>query len=234
MSVVEISGTRPLAGGFYTVGEAARLLKIDNELRIRGWLRGYGGGAGPVIERQYPLRNGTDEIGFYDLMEIRFIEYFRRQKISLQSIRKAAAAAREELHHQHPFALSNIKFVTDRKRIFHLTAEETKDAKLRDIVSGQYAMYDVIEQFLAKGIEFHPASNLPESWRPDPETFPDIILDPHRAHGLPILARYGVPTSALFGLWRAEEQDYEAVADWYQIPRDAVEQAVEYELDLAA
>ncbi|MBD9507938.1 DUF433 domain-containing protein [Ensifer sp. ENS07] len=234
MSVVAFSRTRPLAGGFYTVSEAARLLKIDNELKIRGWLRGYGGDAGPVIERQYPLRNGTDEIGFYDLMEIRFIEYFRRQKISLQSIRKAAAAARSELGHQHPFALSNIKFVTDRKRIFHLTAEETKDTKLRDIVTGQYAMYDVIEQFLAKGIEFHPASNLPESWRPDPETFPDVILDPHRAHGLPILAQHGVPTSALFGLWRAEEQDYDAVADWYEIPREAVEQAVEYELDLAA
>lgn len=234
MSVVEFHREREPNGGFYTVSEAARLLKIDNEIRIRGWLRGYGGGAGPVILRQYPLRNGTDEIGFYDLMELRFIDYFRRQKISLQSIRKAAAAARLELRHQHPFALSNIKFVTDRKRIFHLTAEETKDTKLRDIVTGQYAMYDVIEQFLAKGIEFHPASNLPESWRPDPETFPDVILDPHRAHGLPILNKYGVPTSALFGLWRAEEQDYDAVADWYEIPREAVEQAVEYELDLAA
>lgn len=234
MNIIPLTQARLDVGGFYTVSEAARLLKIDSEPRIRGWLRGYGGEAGPVIERQYPLRNGIDEIGFYDLMEIRFIEYFRRQKISLQSIRKAAAAARAELAHQHPFALSNVKFVTDRKRIFHLTAEETKDTKLRDIVTGQYAMYDVIEAFLAKGIEFDPGSGLAESWRPDPETFPDIILDPKRAHGLPVLAKHGVPTSALFGLWRAEGQDYEAVSEWYEVPLSAVEQAIEYELDLAA
>lgn len=234
MSIIPLTQPRADVGGFYTVSEAARLLKIDSEPRIRGWLRGYGNGAGPVIDRQYPLRNGVDEIGFYDLMEIRFIEYFRRQKISLQSIRKAAAAAREELKHQHPFALSDVKFVTDRKRIFHLTAEETNDAKLRDIVTGQYAMYDVIERFLAKGIEFHPGSGLAESWRPDPETFPDVILDPRRAHGLPVLGKHGIPTSALFGLWRAEEQDYQAVSDWYEIPSTDVEQAIEFELDLAA
>lgn len=234
MSIVPLVKGASNIGGFYTVGEAARLLKIHNEPRIRGWLRGYGGGAGPVIQRQYPVQNGIDEIGFYDLMEIRFIDYFRRQKISLQSIRKAAEAARRELSHQHPFALSNIKFVTDRKRIFHLTADETNDNVLRDIVTGQYAMYDVIEEFLAKGIEFHPASGLAETWRPEPDRFPSVVLDPRRAHGLPILTEHGVPTSALFSLWRAEAQDYEAVSGWYEVPRPDVEQAVGYELDLAA
>ncbi|PDT82955.1 DUF433 domain-containing protein [Sinorhizobium sp. BJ1] len=234
MSIVQLSEAKALTGGFYTVSEVARLLKIDSEPRIRGWLRGYGNNAGPVIERQYPRRGAFDEVGFYDLMEIRFIEYFRRQKISLQSIRKAAEVARKELGHRHPFALSDVKFVTDRKRIFHLTAEQTNDAKLRDLVTGQYAMYDVIERYLAKGIEFNPGSGLAEYWRPDAAKFPNVVLDPTKAHGQPVLDDYEVPTSVLFGLWRAEDQDYDAVADWYEIPREKVEQAVEYEIDLAA
>lgn len=68
----------------------------------------------------------------------------------------------------------------------------------------------------------------------EPDKYPDVILDPKRAHGQPVLEKRDVPTSVLFGLWRAEAQDYDAVADWYEIPRADVEQAVEFEIDLAA
>ena len=40
-------------------------------------------------------------------MEVRFIEHFRRQQISLQSLRKAAENARKELNLDHPFATSS-------------------------------------------------------------------------------------------------------------------------------
>jgi hypothetical protein len=42
----------PLARGFYTVGEAARLIEVGNARRIHHWLRGYpGSGAGPLLKR---------------------------------------------------------------------------------------------------------------------------------------------------------------------------------------
>lgn len=232
MSVVQISEQRALTGGFYTIGEAARILRIDSVAKVRRWVGSARAGA-PVIVGQYQGRTPTDEVGFYDLLEIRFVDYFRRQGVSLQSIRAAAESARRDLQHTHPFALSNVKFVTDRKKIFLHTAEAIGDDRLMDIVSGQHAMYDVIESFLAKGVEFNP-SGLAKEWRPEPANYPDVVLHPLRAHGQPVLEPFGVPTSALFQLWRAEDQDYDRVADWFEIDRSKIEQAIEYELELAA
>ena len=233
MSVVNLPIAEPEVAGFYTVGEVARILRIESEAKVRRWVVAQGGNA-PVIQRQYATEYLDQELGFYDLMEIRFVEYFRRQNVSLQSIRKAAAAARRELHTRHPFALSNVKFVTDRKRIFLHTAQEEHDNRLMDIVSGQHAMYDVIENFLAKGVEFVPSTGLVRLWKPKPKEFPKVVLDPRFAHGQPTIEGKGVPTSALFHLWRAEEQDINPVADWFELDRSDVQQAIEYELELAA
>lgn len=103
-----------------------------------------------------------------------------------------------------------------------------------DIVTGQHAMYDMIEDFLAKGVEFAPATGLAQFWRPKPKEFPKIIIDPRIAHGQPAIEGKGVPTSALFHLWRAEDQEIHPVAEWFEVSEDDVYQAIEYELDLAA
>ncbi|PSM17794.1 DUF433 domain-containing protein [Nitratireductor sp. StC3] len=233
MGVVTLPTGKPLTGGFYTVGEVARILGIDNEAKVRRWLDGSASRPA-VLQRQYESGFANQELGFLDLMEIRFVDYFRRQDVSLQSIRKAADAARRELKTKHPFALSNVKFVTDRKRIFLHTAEQEHDNRLMDIVSGQHAMYDVIEAFLAKGVEFAPATGLAEHWKPKPKEYPAVVISPRLAHGQPAIEGKGIPTSALFQLWRAEDQDIERVADWFELDRADAEQAIEYELELAA
>ncbi len=233
MNVVNLQKGKPELTGFYTVGEVARILRIESEAKVRRWVAGRLG-ATPVLQRQYQTGFHDQELGFYDLMEIRFVDYFRRQNVSLQSIRKAADAARRELDARHPFALSDVRFLTDRKRIFLHVARTDGDHRLMDIVSGQHAMYDVIEAFLAKGVEFAPATGLAKWWKPKPKEFPKIVLDPRFAHGQPTIEGKGVPTSALFQLWRAEEQDIEAVAEWFELDLSDVEQAIDYELDLAA
>lgn len=233
MSVVTLPTAKLDVAGFYTIGEVARILGIENEAKVRRWVVGQTG-TPAVVQRQYDTGFVDQELGFYDLMEIRFVDYFRRQNVSLQSIRKAAAAARRELKTRHPFALSNVKFVTDRKRIFLHTAQEENDNRLMDIVSGRHAMYDVIETYLAKGVEFVPSTGLARLWRPKPKEFPKVVLDPRFAHGQPTIEGKGVPTSALFHLWRAEEQEINPVADWFEIDPGDVQQAIEYELELAA
>ncbi len=226
MRIVELSQHRALTGGFYTSDEAARILRIDNLSKIKRWLGNDRGDS--VIARQY----GGADIGFYDLLELRFIAYFRRQGVSLQSIRRTALQLRNDLNLQHPFAMSDVKFVTDRKRIFALAAETENDQTLMEIVSGQHAMYDVIEEFLAKGIEFTTAG-LAKSWQPDRARHPNVVLNPTRAHGQPVIDLAGVPTASLFSLYKAEH-DYNAVAEWYEVDPVLVEQAVDYELTLAA
>ena len=125
MSAVAHINSDAVAGGFYTVREAARLLQMPSARTVHGWLAGHThSGAGPIIKRQYEPIGDIHEVGFFDSMEIRFVNHFRQQKISLQSLRRAAANARKELQQEHPFAMSNVNFMADRKEIFLHTAKE--------------------------------------------------------------------------------------------------------------
>jgi uncharacterized protein (DUF433 family) len=218
-----------LAGGFYTVSEAARLLGLDSPQRVTRWLSG----PEPVILRQYEKFGMQHEIGFLDLLEVRFIEHFRRRGISLQSLRRCAQNARAALKMDHPFATSDVKFQTDRKRVFLDTAEQTGDRKLLDLMKNQYAIYPVIEGFLARDLTFD-ASGLALEWRPDTTHYPAVSINPLHAFGRPAVAGSHVPTAAVLDLFNAEKGNIAAVARWFGLTEDETRQAVEFESRLAA
>jgi uncharacterized protein (DUF433 family) len=223
----------PVAGGFYTVREAARLLNIAQPAKIVGWLHGHKGrGRGPIIQRQYEPIEGAQELGFLDLIEVRFVEHFRKQDVSLQALRKAAATARDEWKQQHPFATSATKYLTDRVDVFSKTARDIHDNVLLNLVTKQYEMYVVLEEILAKGVEFDPASGLAREWRPKQAEFPDVVVSPLVAYGQPAVMPHGVPTFAIYNTWKAENGHYSATSDWYEIDEKLVRQAVEFELGL--
>jgi len=234
MGVVRLQRTEvdPVAGGFYTVQEAARLLNIQGSQKITGWLKGWRGGSAPVIQRQYAPIERVQELGFWDLMEARFVHHFREQGVSLQSLRRAAETARAELKQDHPFATSNVKFLTDRKEVFLKTAKDLRDNMLLNLVTKQFAMYEVLEEVLAKGVEFDPSSGLASRWTPKPKEFPAIVVDPLVAYGQPAIDREGVPTDALYAAWKAEGGNIRAVSDWYEVDEALVRQAVEFEIGL--
>lgn len=234
MGVVTQESPDPLLGGFYTVREAARLLNIEQPRRIYAWLSGhYRSGAGPIIDRQYQPLGNAQEVGFLDLMEIRFVDHFRRQRISLQALRKAAVNARKELQQQHPFATYNVKFQTDRKQIFLEVAKETGDKFLFNLMTKQVEIYEAIEQVLAQDVAFDPYSGIARQWHPS-KAHPSVLVDPRIAYGRPALHPDGVPTAAIFNLWRAERANYEVVADWFDVPIERVREAVDYQIRLAA
>jgi uncharacterized protein (DUF433 family) len=113
-------------------------------------------------------------------------------------------------------------------------AEETGDTKTWNLVTNQYEMYEAIEQIVAKGIAFDPASGLARTWHPSKNEHPNIIVDPRRAFGVPVVVGSGVPTSALFKLWKAEGGSKDRVAQWFNVARIDVDQAIDFELTLAA
>lgn len=222
----------PVAGGFYTAVEAARLLGLPNAGRVRDWVAGRGRGSAPVIDRQYHPIDGVQEVGFWDLIEVRFIDHFRRQGIPLQSLRKAAQTARDSWKVQHPFATSKARYMTDRKTVFEATARDEKDMALLNLVTRQYAMYVVIEEFLDKGLTFDPSTGLASEFRPKPVEFPDVAISPLIAYGQPCIRPIAIPTSVLFNAWKSEDGDYRAVADWYGVDDGMAKQAIEFELSL--
>jgi len=219
--------TDPLLGGFYTVREAARLLRIENKQRIYRWLKSDAA----VLARDYEPITGSQELSFWDLFEVRFVETFRAQGLSLQFIRKVATKARAEFKTQHPFALSGSKYLTDRKRIFRLVAEETGE-KTHDVLSGQYEMYETIERVLEKGVEFNPKTLLAEEWPPYAEC-PRVTINPRYAYGHPVIGGKKIPTAALYRLWKAEGNQ-ERVAACYGVTSNEVDEAIEFEVRLSA
>jgi len=62
---------------------------------------------------------------------------------------------------------------------------------------------------------------------------PLVVLDPRRQFGQPIIENGGAQTSAIADAVKAEGS-IEAVASWFEIDPDAVRQAVEFEIRLAA
>ena len=220
----------PLLAGFYSPAEVSRLLQVASP-KLRGWLNGWSNSAsGPIIERDF---QGTRTISFLDLMELRFVEAFRNQGVSMPTLRAAAARARKEWDQPHPFALSKARYLTDRRSVFAQVAEQEGDKITWDMATGQHEMWDVIEATIAKGVEFDPQSDLAQRWYPLPLEFPMIAIDPAVAFGKPALAKEGIPTAAILRMWRAEGGSLSRVADAFRIEREAAKAAVEYEIQTA-
>ncbi|WP_309622708.1 hypothetical protein [Novosphingobium sp.] len=218
-----------VSGGFYTLTEAARLLGMESGRRVVNWLEPTRSGGAPVIERDYQRVGPVHEVSFLDLIEIRFVEHFRRTKISLQSLRVAAETARAELGVSHPFATCTAKFQTDRKQIFLETAEETGDLRLLNLMTKQVEMYDIIESIFARDLEFTVAG-LAKKWVPVPNIAPNVMVSPLHAFGRPVISDRFIPTRTLFEFWIANERQSAEVADWFDVDESEVDEAIRFEL----
>ena len=86
----------PLLGGFYSTNDAARLLQIPAPGRVSRWVTGDKRNAA-VIAGDYEKIGGKHALSFWDLMEVRFLEHFRRQGVSMQLLRKIAERAGQEM-----------------------------------------------------------------------------------------------------------------------------------------
>lgn len=219
----------PLLAGFFSISEVARLVGVSPNL-IRGWLNGYANSrSGPVVERDF---DGTRTVSFLDLIELRFIATFRAQRVPMPTLRLAAEKARKDWQVNHPLALASDKYVTDRRKIFAKSAEESGDSVTWDMATGQHEMWETIEQTIEKGVVFDPNTYLAKLWHPRPAEFPSVVVNPHVAFGRPTIKGTKVPTSVLFRQWKAEGSK-DRVAEWFAVPREAVTTAIEYELVVA-
>jgi hypothetical protein len=223
----------PMLGGFYSAAEAGRLLHINHPGKISQWLTRPFKGALPVVIKQYDVIDNQQTVGFFDLMEIRSINYFRNKGVSLQALRKSAVNLRKELHVERPFSLAKFRLVTDRREIFLHSAEEAEDNVLLNLVTKQIEIYEVWEQFLEEGITFNEKTGLPKIWKPQPSEFPEVLVTPQYAYGHPTISSNHIPTSALYKLWKAEK-NYKIVGEWFGVTKFQAEQAVHFEESLAA
>lgn len=227
----------PASLGIYSVSDAARITGVRPQ-QIRGWLQGYPQrkgkvAAAPILRRQHEIREGELALGFLDLLEVAFLGRIsqaaerRGRTLSWKALRVAADTARRVLHNEHPFAAKRIH--TDGRSVFLEAQKETEDPALYDLVSDNFAIYDVLAASFIATIKYE--GDQPRCWIPD-DRFPRILVDPRRAFGRPIESRSGAPAETLFDAWRAEQGNAEKVAGWFETDREGVDQAVHYTLGI--
>lgn len=213
--------------GIYDVAEAARLTGVSRR-RIVRWMQGYDFAvrdgsrrhSAPVWSGDLGPIDGTYALSFRDLIEVRFIDGFRRAGVSWPTIRVAAAEACDILKTIHPFATR--RFKTDGRAIYARV-----DAKLLKLGHRQFAFAEVVDRSLFDGLEYR--NDQLARWRPH-EGRNQIVLDPARSFGRPIAEHSGVPTFALAAAVAAEGEDQTArVARWFTVKPAEVEAAVAYE-----
>ncbi len=222
-----------LSKGIYSIASAARLVGVSPN-RLRFWIVGRPTmHAAPIVKSEYrPVRNRV-AISFLNLIEARFIAAFSSCGVSVRSMRYMAEEARRFLDHPHPFA-TDFLFRTDGKAIFietvEKTAEKTGDPKLYDLRGRNWAFHQVLATEFKRDVLYGP-SGLAEIWYPRKESAPDVLVHPKIAFGSPSLQDTGVPTEALYEAF-AVENDYEAVARWFDVPTAQVKEAVHFESHL--
>lgn len=210
--------------GLYGFADAARLLGISLS-KLRSWVSPKE----RLIHRQLPADEKA--ITFAELMELYFIAMFRNEGVSLDTIRRASAAAAAKFSADYPFSVK--RFDTDGRTVFAtLIHEETDGVMVEDLRHGQYVFEKIMKPFFHK-LEFRGAHEVSRFW--PREKRGRIVLDPARQFGRPIDAETGVPTKAIYDACMAGHgQDPKEVARWFKIPLAAVQAAGAFERSLVA
>ncbi|HSS52106.1 MAG TPA: DUF433 domain-containing protein [Thermoanaerobaculia bacterium] len=216
--------------GVYSVPEAARLTGVSSQ-RIRRWLQGYSYTSGdsartsrPLWQRQIASQDSLI-LSFRDLLEVRFVDAFRRHGVTWKTIRIAAERAAEIVHDSYPF--STRRFKTDGRSIFAEILQATGDESLLDLVKSQYEFKSIVEPFLFEGLEFSALGIEPVRWWPLGMNR-RVVIDPERSFGQPIVDPESVPTRILAHAFEAEKS-IQAVARWYEVDPQSVRDAVDFE-----
>jgi uncharacterized protein (DUF433 family) len=147
------------------------------------------------------------------------------QVFSWKTMRRAHGRAQEELKTTHPFCSNRIS--TDGKNILMRQAKEDGDEALLNLVTQQREFKRIVPEFL-KELEFSGDDIV---WWPLGKGR-QIIVDPRRNFGQPTVAKSGVPAITLARSVKANSS-VDVVARWYEVQRDEVCDAVEFEELLA-
>ncbi|WOA32272.1 hypothetical protein [Alloalcanivorax xenomutans] len=225
-----------LIQGFYTAQEAAHLIEVGNLARIKGWLEGYRGSSkGPLLHRDFTQREKGSvlELSFFDLIEVRFVEFFRSKGVHASTLRSALETAREAFG-EKPFATNLVRFCVSKDKKIYVQetdspiATKQEDPHLWNLASRQHEIGVFMQSMIEGSLSFDKKSRLVKKWKPRNKEFPEVFIDPLIAFGRPVV-KSGITTSALYSMWKSENGDYDAVRDWFDISLSEAQQGINFE-----
>ena len=208
--------------GVYTPREAARLIGCS-PADIRRWTRGSGT-TDALWNGYFQELDDAAEINFADLIELRTV-FALRKVTSLQAMRFAYDLAKEMFDTDRPFL--ELDFKTDGGEILVKGAENDENlTSLSKKRPTQRAFGKLIELSL-EDLEYEGKKVI--RWRPAHAK--QVVIDPVRSFGTPVLDEFGISTRTLYDEY-ALFGEIGYLTSIYEIPKEAVKEAIQYEKKL--
>lgn len=208
----------------YSAADVARLARIGAG-QVRRWTRPDGDSTRLALLQP---RAGDALFTFLDVIELQLIGELRRHGIPLSRIRRCMDRLAERWETSRPFTRRE---PLERLRTAgrHLLLDE--GGRLEDLDRQQFVWREIVSPYL-NALEFDERDAQAIRWWPRGASGA-IVVDPAVAFGRPLLAEHRVPTDLL----RLGVEAGDSIADLaaaYEIPEEAVREAVDFENALRA
>jgi uncharacterized protein (DUF433 family) len=145
----------------------------------------------------------------------------------MQNVRRVYERLAADLSVQHPFC--HRELLTAGKTVLMRGLDEHGREELVEILTRQKVFPQIIVPFLHR-IDYDKVRLLALRWR----IAEHVVIDPNLCFGKPIVEAVGMPTAILAAAYRANADDADLIADWYNVSADDVLAAVRFERSLAA
>jgi uncharacterized protein (DUF433 family) len=205
----------------FTLREAARHLGLPAST-LHSWTRASQPG-GPLITA-FEAHGREASVPFIGFAEAYVLSAFRRAGVPMQRIRPAVNALRHTIGIEH--ALASRKLYTDGAEVLYDYAVKRDDGDILELTvvrTGQHQFSELVRDYLkliAYGSDGWAAQlQLPTYHRAQ------VVVDPRRAFGLPMLVHGGARVEDLVDRFVAGD-DLDDIADDFGVPRDEVEDVI--------
>ena len=198
--------SRPL----FTVREAAGYLGVPSST-LYTWAR-PGGRAEPVITC-FPAHGKEATVPFIGFAEAYVLSAFRRAGVPMQRIRPAVSVLAKGIGIEH--ALASKRLYTDGAEVLYDYASNEHDDELRGLTvvrTGQRQFAEVVQDYL-KRIGYGQDGWAARVRLPTYE-HAEVIVDPRRAFGMPIVTRGGARVEDLVDRFKAGDTSADIAADF--------------------
>lgn len=220
----------------YSMRDVDVLLRLPNGTGRR-WIDGY-----TVQTRTYaPVvrlePTGDDTVTWGEFVEARLLAEFRRGGALMINMRRAVERLRDELETKYPLAHARTWIQPEGRELVRrvqLEAQTPGSYLLVVIRNDQLVLSHQAETFV-ETVDFSSTITedpVVERVFPQPD-LKEVVFDPLRKSGLPVIAGRGIPTAVLAEQVRAGDL-IESIAEAYELTRSQVDAAIRYELLQAA
>ena len=221
----------------YTFSEAAHLADVSVGT-VRNWLLGYtrpeilNAPKGRVTRQREvdPLFNtmppDTIMVSFLQLVEVVVAARFRKaEHVKFTTVKQAYQNAQSEYGLEYPFAHLDLEAMGG-----HIV-ERLRESRARALDDrAQWTLPDLVDEAVQQLDYEH---QLASRWYPAGKAVP-IVVDPRISAGVPTIKGRGITVGMLRWRWKQEHQTMDFIAEDFELPREHVEQVLQYAENVAA